>query len=184
MWNADCNMKIATAGTHCSGKTTLVEELSRALPTYDVVDEPYYLLEEEGHQFMETPCLEDFELQLDRSIQCIVDGSGDRLFERCPVDFLAYLFAHRDSMLFDVASWLPRVRHAVEQLDLIVFVPIETPDRIRVPGAENAALRRRVDEELRQLLTDNPWKFDMRVLEVTGTTRERAQRVMAHLGSF
>lgn len=177
-------MKIAISGTHCSGKTTLVEELARALPTYEVVDEPYYQLVEEGHQFAEAPCLEDFELQLDRSIECIVGGGRDGLFERCPVDFLAYLFAHRDSMRFDVASWLPRVRSAVEQLGLIVFVPVENPDRIRVPGSENAGLRRRVDEQLRQLLTDNPWEFDMRVLEVTGATRERALHVVAHLGSL
>ena len=123
-------MKIAISGTHCSGKTTLIEELSRALPTYDVVEEPYYLLMEEGHSFAEVPCLEDFELQLDRSIQCIVDGGRDGLFERCPVDFLGYLSAHRDSTRFDIARWLPRVRHAVEQLDLIVFVPVANPDRL------------------------------------------------------
>jgi len=177
-------MKIAISGTHCSGKTTLVEELADALPTYEVVEEPYYLLEEQGHQFAEISDLEDFELQLDRSIKCIVSGGSDSLFERCPVDFLAYLFAHRDSLRFDVARWLPRVRSAVEQLDLIVFVPVENPDRIRVPGSENAGLRRRVDEQLRQLLTDNPWELDVRVLEVTGTAPERARRVVAHLRSL
>lgn len=177
-------MKIAISGTHRSGKTTLVEELSRALPTYEVVDEPYYLLEEEGHQFSEVPCFEDFELQLDRSIQCIVGAGRDGLFERCPVDFLAYLFAHWDSMRFDVAGWLPRVHSAMEQLALIVFVPLESPDRIRVSGSENAGLRRRVDEQLRQLFSDNPWEFGVRVLEVTGTTRERAQRVLAHLDTL
>lgn len=177
-------MKIAISGTHCSGKTTLVEELSRALPTYEVVDEPYYLLEEEGHQFAETPCLEDFELQLDRSIQCIVSSGRDSLFERCPIDFLAYLFTHRDVTGFDVASWLPRVRRAVDQLDLVVFAPVERPDRIAVPGSEDVGLRRRVNEQLRHLLSDNPWEFDMAVLEVTGTTRERAQCVVAHLGSL
>jgi AAA domain len=174
-------MKIAISGTHCSGKTTLVEELSRALLTYEVVDEPYFLLEEEGHQFSEMPCLEDFELQLDRSIQCIVRGGRDGLFERCPVDFLANLFAHRDSMRFDIASWLPRVHSAMEQLSLIVFVPLESPDRIRVSGSANAGLRRRVDEQLRRLFTDDPWEFGVRVLEVTGSTRERAERVLGYL---
>jgi uridine kinase len=50
-------MKIAISGAHRTGKTTLVEELSRALPAYGVVDEPYYLLEEEGHEFAEMPSL-------------------------------------------------------------------------------------------------------------------------------
>ncbi len=173
-------MKIAISGTHCSGKTGLIEELSRELVTYEVVEEPYYLLEDEGHRFAATPCLEDFELQLDRSIQCIAGTRGDGLFERCPVDFLAYLLAHRDVMSFDVAAWLPRVGPAMAQLDLVVFVPVESPDRIQVPGSE-AGLRRRVDRQLRRLYTDDPWEFRVRILEVTGTTRERARRVMAHL---
>lgn len=42
-------MRIAVSGAHQTGKTTLIEELSRALPSYGVVDEPYHLLEEEGH---------------------------------------------------------------------------------------------------------------------------------------
>jgi hypothetical protein len=175
-------MKIAVSGSHCSGKTTLVEALSHALPTHEVVDEPYYLLEEEGHQFAEVPSLEDFELQLDRSIQCIVSSATDSLFERCPVDFLAYLFVHRDFKGFDVATWLPRVQDAVEQLDLIVFVPVEDPDRILVPHAEHPSLRRRVDEQLRKFLFDDPWEFQVSVLEVTGASGERARRVLAYIG--
>ena len=173
-------MKIAISGTHCSGKTSLIEELSRELVTYEVVEEPYYLLEDEGHQFAETPCLEDFELQLDRSIRCIAGTRRDGLFERCPVDFLAYLLAHRDVMSFDVAAWLPRLRPAMEELDLVVFVPVESPDRIEVPASE-AGLRRRVDRQLRRLYTDDPWEFGVPILEVTGTTSERARTVLAHL---
>lgn len=40
-------------------KTSLVEELCRCLPRYDVIDEPYYLLAEEGHEFEQMPSLED-----------------------------------------------------------------------------------------------------------------------------
>jgi hypothetical protein len=172
-------MKIAISGTHRAGKTTLIEELSRALPTYEVVDEPYYLLEEEGHQFAEGLYPDDFQLQLERSINCIETSGRDTLFDRCPVDFLAYLFANRDFRQFDVDGWLPRVRGAVEQLGLVVFVPVEKPDRIQQP--DHAKLRRRVNEQLRQLLFENPWKFEVKVLEVTGTPRQRARRVFAHL---
>jgi hypothetical protein len=174
-------MKIAISGTHSAGKTTLVEELSRALPTYDVVDEPYYLLEEEGHQFAESLYPEDFQLQLERSIKCIDTSGGDTLFDRCPVDFLAYLFANRDFRQFDVERWVPRVRGAVEQLGLVVFVPVEKPDRIHQSDPDHARLRRCVNEHLRQFLFENPWKFEVNVLEVTGTPRERARRVVAHL---
>jgi predicted ATPase len=174
-------MKIAVSGTHCSGKTTLVEELSRALPAYEVIDEPYYLLEEEGHAFAEMPCREDFELQLLRSIECIADSEGDCIFDRCPVDFLAYLLTHGESGEFGVDGWLPRVRSAVERLDLIVFVPVEDPDRMVVPESEDAGLRRRVDEELREILDEDRWELGVDVLEVTGSSRERVRQVLAHL---
>ena len=60
-------MRIAVSGAHRTGKTTLIDELLGALATFSAVDEPYCLLAEEGHAFAEMPCLEDFELQLERS---------------------------------------------------------------------------------------------------------------------
>jgi len=172
-------MRIAVSGTHCTGKSTLVEELQRALPNYEAVDEPYCLLEEEGHEFAEMPCLEDFELQLDRSIKCLADNERDSIFDRCPVDFLAYLLSHRESRVFEVDLWLPRILRAVERLDLIVFVSVEDPDRIVIAESENAVLRRRVDEELREILLEDRWGLGVEVLEVTGTIRERVRQVLA-----
>ena len=175
-------MRIAVSGTHRSGKTTIVEELSRALPAYAVVDEPYYLLAEEGHDFAEMPCLEDFELQLERSIDSIVDSEEDTIFDRCPMDLLAYLLTHRESGRFDVDDWLSRVRSAMKRIDLVVFVPVEDPDRIALPDSEDAGLRRRVDEELREILLEDPWEVGMDVLEVTGTVGGRVRPVLAHVG--
>ena len=175
-------MRIAVSGTHRSGKTTLVEELSRALPAYEVIDEPYYLLAEEGHDFAEMPCLEDFELQLERSIDCIAQSEADAIFDRCPMDLLAYLVTHRDSGRFDVEDWLPRVRSAMERIDLVVFVPVEDPDRMVLQESEDAGLRQRVDEELREILLEDPWEFGMDVLEVTGSSRERVRQVLAQVG--
>src|SRR3954468_5242028 len=143
-------MRIAGSGAHRTGKTTLIEELSRALPEYAVVEEPYHLLAEEGHEFAEMPSLDDFELQLERSIQCVEDSEEDQLFDRCPADMLAYLIAHRDSAGFDVGVWLPRLESAMRRLDLIVFVPIEHPDRIIfVSDPEDRELRGSAEEGLR-----------------------------------
>ena len=175
-------MRIAVSGTHRAGKTTLVEELSRALPTWEVIDEPYYLLAEEGHEFSEMPSLEDFELQLERSIDCIAGSEADTIFDRCPLDILAYLVTHRESGKFDVEDWLPRVRSAMERIDLVVFVPVEDPDRIVVPESEDGGLRERVDEELREILLEDRWEVGVEVLEVTGTPRERVRQVLAHAG--
>ncbi|HEX3531628.1 MAG TPA: AAA family ATPase [Thermoanaerobaculia bacterium] len=176
-------MRIAVSGAHRTGKTTLVEELCRALPTHTAVDEPYHLLEEEGHEFAAMPCLEDFELQLARSIESIVEDEDDedRIFDRCPADILAYLITHRDSGGFDVERWLPRVRRAMERLDLIVFVPIEQPDRVTVSEADDATLRRVVDEELREIVLEDRWEFGVETLEVTGTPRERVRQVLARI---
>jgi predicted ATPase len=175
-------MKIAISGAHQTGKTTLVEELGRALPTYEIVDEPYYLLEEEGHEFAAMPSLEDFELQLERSIDCLVSSEENQIFDRCPVDLLAYLLTHQDSDGFDVELWLPRVSTAMRRLRLIVYVPIENPDRV-VVGAPDDMLRRLVDEELRDILQEDRWGFGVEVIEVTGSSRERARQVLAQIAS-
>jgi len=177
-------MRIAVSGAHRTGKTTLVEELCHALPAYVAVDEPYHLLEEEGHEFAAMPCLGDFELQLARSIESIFEDGEDRIFDRCPADILAYLITHRESDGFDVERWLPRVRRAMERLDLIVFVPIEQPDRVTVSAADHAALRRIVDEEIREIVLEDRWEFGVEALEVTGTPRERVRQVLARTPSL
>lgn len=174
-------MRIAVSGAHRTGKTTLVEELSRSLPSYGVVDEPYYLLEEEGHEFAEMPSLEDFELQLERSIECVLDSEDDQLFDRCPADLLAYLITHQDSDGFDIEHWLPRVQSAMQRLDLIVFVSVESPDRVVVSEEEHAELRLRVDEELREIVLEDRWEFGVEAVEVAGTLRERTRQVLAHV---
>jgi predicted ATPase len=175
-------VRIAVSGAHRTGKTTLIEELGPLLPGHEVVEEPYHLLEEEGHEFAEMPSLEDFELQLERSIQCLSEDDGDRIFDRCPADLLAYLLTHHDSEDFDLERWLPPARTAMERLDLVVYVPIEVPDRVAVPAAERA-LRRRVDEQLREILVEDRWSFGVQVLEVTGSPLARARAVAASVTS-
>ena len=117
-------MRIAISGTHRAGKSTLLEELSGALPKYATVDEPYTVLEEDGYEFADPPSLEDFEAQLERSLETLSEAARDVLFDRSPVDFLAYIRALPDADAFDLEDWLPEVHEAIESLDLIVFVPI------------------------------------------------------------
>lgn len=174
-------MRIAVSGTHFSGKSTLVEELSRVLPKHATVEEPYYLLAEEGHDFPDLPSIEDFELQLERSIECLEEDEPNVLFDRCPADLLAYLLTHEESDAFDLERWLPRAQAAVETLDLIVFLPVEARDRIALPASEDAELRARVDDKLREILLDNSFDFEVDVLEVTGALHERVQQVMTYL---
>ena len=174
-------MRIAISGTHFSGKSTLVEALSEALPEYTTVEEPYSLLQEEGYEFAELPSLEDFELQLERSIELLDENASNIIFDRCPVDILGYLLSHIDAEAFDLAKWLPRVQTAIRKLDLLVFLPIEEPDRIVLPLSEDAAYRQRVDEKLKEIILENSFDFGVDVLEVTGSPKKRVERVLAHI---
>ncbi len=174
-------MRIAISGAHRTGKTALVEELVRALPSYEVLEEPYHQLEEEGYEFPAMPSLEDFELQLGRSIESILAGGENRIFDRCPADFLAYLLSHEDADGIDGKRWLSRVRPAMRRLDLVVFVPVEDPDRIEASTLEAFDLRRRVDEELQQIVLEDRWDFGIEALEVRGSLRNRARQVLDRL---
>lgn len=174
-------MRIAVSGAHRTGKTTLVDELAGSLPAFNRVDEPYYLLEDEGHSFPEMPGIEDFELQLERSVRSILESEGDCIFDRCPSDMLAYLIVHDEPERFDVDRWLPGLRDAMQLLDLIVFVPIEEPERVADSGLDHGRLRRRVHQELLDIVLDDRWAFGVPAIEVAGAPHERARQVLAYL---
>ncbi|MDY7093213.1 MAG: AAA family ATPase [Acidobacteriota bacterium] len=172
-------MRIALSGTHRTGKSTLLEELARLLPDYALVEEPYHLLAEEGYVFSQPPSLEDFEAQLERSLEELEREEEKVLFDRCPLDFLAYLAVHEDANHFSLDRWLPQVRDAIENLDLVVLVPIEVPDRIALVSADDDGPdREAVDGELREMLLDDSFELETEVLEVTGTVEERARAVL------
>lgn len=174
-------MRIAISGSHLVGKTTLAEAVADALPSHDLVPEPYYLLEEDGYEFAEMPSIDDFERQLERSFQCIEESQPDTVFERCPLDLLGYLIAHRDAEAFRLNDWLPRVRVSVAKLDLIAFVPVEEPDRVAVPRSQ-ARLRAEVDAGLREIIVDDVYGLEIDVITVQGTPGARLHQVVAHLG--
>ena len=165
-------MRIAVSGTHFSGKSTLVEELSAVLPGYLTVEEPYYLLMEEGHEF-------DFELQLERSIELLSGGEPDVIFDRCPVDMLGYLLVLAED--FHLKKWLPHVQAAIDTLDLIVFLPVEERDRIDLPSSQDAGFRLDVDQKLKEIFLEDALDLEMEVVEVTGALHERVKQVLSHL---
>lgn len=172
-------MIIAISGAHGTGKTTLAEALADRLKGFDLVEEPYWQLVEEGHAFSQPPTVEDYEAQLDRSIASILASEGDVIFERCPLDFLAYLAVHSDFLPFDPETRINELREATELIDLFVFVPIEDPDRI--PDIEFASIRRRVDDELRELALEDRFDLGVTAIEVSGSAAERARMVEDYL---
>jgi hypothetical protein len=174
-------VRIAFSGSHRVGKSTLVQRVAERLPGYATMDEPYYLLEEDGYEFAEQPSLEDFEAQLARSLAALDDTGPDALFDRCPVDILAYLLEHDDATAFDHEDWLEQIRDAVQTLDLIVFVPIEDTDRIALAPHDDAEHRLAVHDRLRNLLFDDGPGVDVEVLTVAGDVRARTDQIMVRI---
>jgi predicted ATPase len=177
-------MRVAFSGTHATGKTTLIEALAERLPGYLVQEEPYYVLLDEGHDFGEIPGIEDFETQLEKSVQSLNESElgADVLFDRCPADFLAYALTHEGREAFDFARWLPVARQSMSTLDMVVFVPVERPDRIAAAD-EDDRLRAKVDRMLRKVLLDDSLDLGMEVIEVEGTLQQRVQAVLSHISS-
>ena len=84
-------MKIAYTGAHCVGKTSLAEKLHSLLKEFIFVPEPSVELEEQGHLFSETPNLEDLTVQLEYALERIEVDEPEVIFDRCPLDLLAYI---------------------------------------------------------------------------------------------
>lgn len=127
-------------------------------------------LEEEGHELSDPPCVEDFERQLDRCLELIRAAPADALLDRCPLDFIAYLQTLGEHDALDERR--DELRDVVGLLDLIVVVPIETPDRIALAPHEDARWRRRVDERLRTLFRFDAPGTSARSRGVESDTRE------------
>lgn len=165
-------MKIAFTGAHRVGKTTLAEKLQASLPDYLFIPEPYVELEELGHSFSETPKSEDFIAQLEYAIERICIDEPHVIFDRSPLDLFVYLYLTSDTKTSQ--SFYLKVREAMTEIDLLVFVPIETPDLIGCPKDEFPELREQVNELLHEWIGD----FDLDTIEVRGTVSEREEQIL------
>jgi hypothetical protein len=69
---------------------------------------------------------------------------------------------------------------SVAKLDLIVFVPVEDPDRVAVPRSQ-ARLRAEVDTVLRDIVVDDAYGLETDVISAAGTPGARLRQVVTHL---
>ena len=159
-------MRIAVAGTHGVGKSTLIEKFLRLHPEFECEPEPYaVMVEDYGEEFSAEPCVEDFLRQLEFNLERLGQHSENVIYERCPLDFLAYLKA-LDSNVSEALS--ERISDAMQQLDLIVYLP-----RDDASDGEYPKLRRAVDHQLNEILTST----NVTVVEATGSTAQRLRAV-------
>ena len=171
-------MRIAITGTHRVGKTTLAEKLLEYLPDYTFRKEPYYALEESGYEFSAVPDIDDFITQFNYAV-AQWQGSEDKvILDRTPIDLLAYIYALDPTA--NIPSYYETAQSVVAATDLLVFVPVEEPDRIPFAPSDLPELRLQVDE----ILNDWVWDFGITTIEVKGTLQNRIDQVMDKVTSM
>ncbi len=176
-------MRIAVSGTHCTGKTTLIEEFLQAHPDFALEPEPYVaLVEDYGDEFGVELGVDEFYRQLEFNVERLRAHSANEpvIYERCPVDFIAYILALKDLRREDVdlslvETWIELAADGLRHLELIVYLPID--DGIDAPVEEDPRLRKTVDTRLRAILTEDELGIvsasRTRVIEARGSTRQR-----------
>jgi len=184
-------MRVAISGTHCCGKSTLIESFLAGHSQYAHEPEPYEMLQElHGEDFGAEPSAEDFFRQLEYQVERLRQYSaGDRvIFERSPADFLAYMLAlddlGRDSANAALARQSIEVAGgAVKLLDLIVYLPATG----EVPESEDPELRNAMDARLEEILLNDELRMFKghrpSILELAGTTAQRLRTLEAALFS-
>lgn len=187
-------MRIAVSGTHCCGKSTLIDEFLLAYPDFIHEPEPYTVLEEDyGEVFGAEPSADDFYRQLEFNVGRLRRYQpGQRvIFERSPVDFLAYMFAldvgRGDGTSHLIETSLGMVADGIQHLDWIVFLPLNDVDGIVMSDSEDPELRSAVNSRLVGILIDddlNLFTYNRPViLEAAGSTTQRLRMLESALGA-
>lgn len=176
-------MRVGISGTHGTGKTTLAEGLCARLPGYSALDEPYYLLADEGYEFGVPPSPEDYRAMLAYSVRSMTQAGRDAVvFDRTPLDYLAYLTAAGADPAAEATA--AGLRAAFARLDLLVITPITPETERMLPPPELPVLRAQANDALLDLVYDDPlgaWE-GIPVLELSGPLDGRLGAVLAALG--
>lgn len=186
-------MRIAVSGTHFIGKSTLIEDFIKAHPDYKCEIEPYYKLQDEKSMELSLePSLDSLLEQLDYSIDQINKFSNEQnvIFDRCPVDFIAYAMCVTDQDSIDIADTevserFPEVKDALNNLDLILFLPITKENSIEYTE-ENPAYRKAADKCFKKIYRDDicdifPRYSHPRIIEISGNRITRLKTLESYL---
>lgn len=175
-------MRIAISGTHLTGKSSLVDALGVRLANHTTIPEPYELLEERGYRFDYPPSIDDFVVQLKQSLTVLRRRSPNVIIDRCPLDFIAYIYAGGGEDRFDVEDWRKPIAAALGSLDLLVAVRID-PAHDPVGVVEDAAYRAEVDSILWDIIEGDSLDLcaDLEILPLGGPWDRRIEAVMAYV---
>lgn len=164
-------MRIAVSGTHCSGKSTLIEDFIAVHRDYVYEPEPYeWLADLHGEPFAEVPDVGDFLRQLEMCVErlCGYERGARVIAERSPLDFLAYILALGEERIESAVELAAR---GLEHVDLLVVLPLVDADGIDAPDSEDLDLREAMNDRLLEMVTADEFQLlgNLRVIEIHGT---------------
>jgi predicted ATPase len=176
-------MRIAISGSHCSGKSTLIESFLEKRPDYQHELEAYEVLEElHGESFSAEPTADDFLRQLECHVEQLNKYSAGDLviFERCAADYVAYIkalaFLNREDFGDRVLRRAITIAtESLASLDLIVFLSTDECDKF-VSDEEDLELRAATNRILASILVNDELGTASGppiVIEVSGSTEDR-----------
>ena len=190
-------MRIAISGSHSLGKSTVVNDWVAAHPEFRREEEPYRALALNGPYeilFRELSTRLHNGIQLYYNISRVnrySSADDDVIFDRAPVDYLAYsqYTANRGTTDIDsafVASMVPVVRESLDHLDILAFVPKSEawPVEMEADGIRpvDHAYRDEVDAIFKQIYREGrfavmPAVHPPLMLELVGSRNQRLDQL-------
>ncbi len=159
-------MRVAVSGSHSVGKSTLIGRFLGRHPEYAHEPEAFEVLADDiTLTDSGAPTPDGLLLLLNYTLAALDSRAAHAcvIFERSPVDYLAYAAASTGSWQPEetrefLRTQKPIVRASMRHLELVAYLPVPTAEPVRRRG-ENRALRRRVDACLRRALFDDKYEL-------------------------
>jgi AAA domain len=197
-------MRIAVSGSHSLGKSTVVNDWVAAHARYKREEEPYRALGLHGPYEI---LFRDSSTRLQNGIQLYYNigrihryssRADDVIFDRAPVDYLAYSQYTANCGTTDiddafVQSMVPAVRESLDHLDLLAFVPCSEnwPVAMEEDGIRpvDHAYRDEVDAIFKQIYREDrfsvmPEENAPRLVELCGSREQRLAQLQVAIADL
>ena len=197
-------MRIAVSGSHSLGKSTVVNDWVERHPNFKREEEPYRVLGLHGPYEI---LFRDASTKLHNGIQLYYnigrvhrygDSSDEVIFDRSPVDYVAYSQYTADQRSTDiddafVESMVPAIRESLDHLDILAFVPKseEWPVEMEEDGIRplDQAYRDEVDLIFKQIYREGRFgvispSSGPLLIELMGPPEQRLNRLQAAIDSL
>ena len=157
-------MRLAVSGSHGTGKSTLIAAFLEKRPEYRHEPEAFETLGDDVELTEEgEPTADGLRTLIEYTVAAVASRASQKcvVFERSPVDYLAYAAASRSAWRgSSVGEFLsvqvPIVKASLRGLDLIAYLPV-SPGGLEGRPGEDGGFRRRVDRCLRRALFDEEY---------------------------